>query len=377
MEPTTQRRSACNRDCPDACGLIATVSDGRVIRLQGDPDHPVTQGFLCHRTSRFLDRQYAPDRLLRPLLRDGEMFREIDWQEALDLAAQQLLRFRAESGPASILHYRCGGSMGIMKHVTDYFFQCFGPVTIKSGDVCSGAGEAAQVTDFGCSDSHDLFDLRNSRTIVLWGKNVFVSSVHLIPLLRQARERGATVILIDPVHHRTASLCDHVLQPRPAGDAALACGIARWLFDHAAADPASSTYCDHGDAYRDLVMSRTVDQWAAIADVSPMALVQVAQAYARSRRDSDRMGITAAAVRRHDGTLYRCLGRRFRQLGDCGRRRLVLLPSSGGLRPVVLSAGTCSPDHLRAVARTGHPATTRAADPHGLGDRRESCGNVA
>ena len=143
MDSVTQRKTACNRDCPDACGLIATIQDGRVTRLQGDPDHAVTQGFLCHRTSRFLDRQYAVDRLTQPLLRQGAGFHEIDWDEALDLVARQIVRFRQESGPASILHYRCGGSMGIMKHVTDYFFQCFGPVTIKSGDVCSGAGEAA------------------------------------------------------------------------------------------------------------------------------------------------------------------------------------------------------------------------------------------
>ena len=191
MNSASLHRTTCNRDCPDACSLLAIVEGGRVTRLQGDPDHPVTRGFLCHRTSRFLDRQYSTDRLTCPLIRRGQEYREIGWEAALDLAAEQLLRFRRESGPASILHYRCGGSMGILKHVTDYFFQCFGPVTIKSGDVCSGAGEAAQETDFGCCDSHDLFDLRHSRTIVLWGKNVFVSSVHLIPLLQEARKRGA------------------------------------------------------------------------------------------------------------------------------------------------------------------------------------------
>ena len=251
-----------------------------MTRLQGDPDHAVTQGFLCRRTSRFLDRQYAADRLTQPLLRQGTGFREIDWEEALERVARQMVRFRQESGPASILHYRCGGSMGIMKHVTDYFFQCFGPVTIKSGDVCSGAGEAAQVTDFGCSDSHDLFDMLQSRTIVLWGKNVFTSSVHLIPLLRQARQQGAVLILIDPVHHRTASLCDHVLQPRPGTDAAVSFGMARWLFDNAGVDPAAAEYCDHFDSYRKLVMTRSVEQWATIADISPAALQSVAQAYA-------------------------------------------------------------------------------------------------
>ena len=75
-----------------------------------------------------------------------------------------------------------------MKHVIDYFFETFGPVTIKSGDICSGAGDAAQLEDFGEEDSHDLFDLLNSRTIVLWGKNPFVSNLHLLPVLREAKE---------------------------------------------------------------------------------------------------------------------------------------------------------------------------------------------
>ncbi len=274
-----QQRTACNRDCPDACGILATIEDGRVTRLQGDPQHPVTQGFLCHRTSRFLERQYAPDRLMQPLLRTESGFRGISWQHALDLASERLLRFREESGPASILHYRCGGSMGIMKHVTDYFFQAFGPVTIKSGDVCSGAGEAAQMTDFGCSDSHDLFDLLNSRTIVLWGKNVFVSSVHLLPLLRKARGQGAKILLIDPVHHRTASLCDKFLQPRPGADAAVACGIARWLLDHKQLDPQAAEYCDHFDAYCDLLQTQSLEQWAALAAVPVGDLIETAQSY--------------------------------------------------------------------------------------------------
>src|SRR5262249_36550077 len=160
------------------------------------------------RTGHFLDLQYAPDRLTTPLLRRGDDFVSISWDAALDLAAEQLLRVRRESGPAAIFHYRSGGSLGLLKHLSDCFFQLFGPVTMKRGDICSGAGDAAQIADFGEEDSHDLFDLLNSRNILLWGKNVFVSSPHLIPVLRQARERGARLMLIDPVHHKTAGLCE-------------------------------------------------------------------------------------------------------------------------------------------------------------------------
>src|SRR5262245_6357140 len=187
LEPSSrdEKKTVCNRDCPDACGLVATVEAGRVTRLRGDPDHPVTRGFLCYRTSHFLETQYSPERLTTPLVRRGGALVPIDWDEALDLAAERLTTITRESGPAAIFHYRSGGSLGLLKLLSDYFFARFGPVTVKRGDICSGAGDAAQTLDFGEEDSHDLFDLLNSRNIILWGKNVFVSSPHTIPVLKQ------------------------------------------------------------------------------------------------------------------------------------------------------------------------------------------------
>jgi anaerobic selenocysteine-containing dehydrogenase len=276
----TRLKTVCNRDCPDACGIVATVRDGRVVSLRGDPDHPVTQGFLCYRTSRFLERQHAPDRLRTPLLRRGEGFRPIAWDDALDLVAEKMLRIKSESGGAAILHYRSGGSLGILKALTDHLFGMFGPVTVTSGSVCSGAGEAAQLEDFGVSDSHDLFDLRHSRTILLWGKNVHVSNVHLLPLLKEARARGARIVLVDPVRHRGADLADLVLQPRPGGDAAIGLGVSRRLFETERVDPAAADYCDHLDAFRALAFSRPLEEWARTADLPAGDLVALADAYA-------------------------------------------------------------------------------------------------
>ena len=276
---TIQKHTACNRDCPDACGIIATIDDGRIVRLQGDPAHPVTQGFLCHRTSRFLDRQYDPARITSPLRRRGDALVPISWDEALGEIADKMLAVRGESGPAAIMYYRCGGSMGILKGVCDYYFERFGPVTGKSGDVCTGAGDAAQMEDFGDAESHDLFDLLNSRTIVLWGKNLHVSSVHLLPVIRAARERGAKLVSIDPIHHRTADLCDLSVQLRPGGDAALALGVARIFFETGVADPKAREYCDHLDEFRALVFSHTTSAWADLAGVPVESLLAVADAY--------------------------------------------------------------------------------------------------
>ena len=273
-------RTACNRDCPDGCGMIATVDDGRIIELKGDPDHPVTRGFLCYRTNRFLSRQYHPDRITTPLVREGDGFRQASWVEVLDRIAAAMLKIREESGPGAILHYRSGGSLGIMKHVTDLFFERFGPTAVKGGDICSGAGEAAQVADFGVSESSDLSDLLNSRTIVLWGKNPHAGNVHLIPVLKDAKKNGTRIVLIDPVRHKGVDLADLVLQPKPGGDLALALGVANWLMDNNGLDPEASEYCDHLPQYQRLIRSRTSDEWAKMADVTGDQLEAFARLYA-------------------------------------------------------------------------------------------------
>lgn len=272
-------RTTCNRDCPDACGIVATVEDGRVVKIQGDPDHPVTQGFLCYRTSRFLDRQYHPDRLTTPLVRRGGELRPATWDEALDLVAEKMLRIHSESGPAAILHYRSGGTLGLVKFTTDLFFEKFGPTAIKVGDICSGAGDAAQMTDFGDEDSNDLFDLLHARTIVLWGKNPHVSNVHLLPVLKEAKENGTRIVLVDPVRHRGADLADLFLQPVPGGDVALALGVARRLFETGKTDPGAAGYCDHLDDFRERAMSRSLEGWARLADVTAAELVALADLY--------------------------------------------------------------------------------------------------
>jgi anaerobic selenocysteine-containing dehydrogenase len=261
------RRTACNRDCPDACSMLVTVEDGRAVRLQGDPDDPVTQGFLCERTSRFGERQYARDRFTTPRVRRGGRLEAIGWDAALDLAAERLLAIRKESGPAAILHYRSGGSLGILKTAADFLFERFGPVTTKRGDICSGAGEAANRADFGLSDSSDLFDLLDSRLIVLWGKNVHTSGPHLLPLLNEAKRRGARIVGLDPVRTKAASLCDLFLQPRPGADAAVAFAIARHLFIEGGVDPDVERYSRGLDEFRALVFARSFAEWCEEADV--------------------------------------------------------------------------------------------------------------
>lgn len=303
---TTQILSTtCNRDCPDACGISATIESGKVTQIVGRKDHPVTRGFLCFRTSRFAETLAGGGRVQQPLVRRGGELQPASWEEALALIAEKLVRIRQESGPAAIFHYRSGGSLGILKHLTDLFFDQFGPCTGKVGDICSGAGEAAQLHDLGTSDSNDLFDLLNSRHIVLWGKNPAVSNVHLVPVLHDAVARGAKVVLIDPVHHKSANLAEERIALAPGRDFELAMAVARGLFDAGAVAADAATFCDGFQAFRDLVMSRSVAAWAQLADVTE------AQARSLAARFAD--GPTAILVgwgmqrRQRGGAIVRAL----------------------------------------------------------------------
>jgi len=276
------RRTTCNRDCPDACSILVDVEKetGRAVRLRGDPDHPFTRGFLCRRTNRFLERQYSDERLRAPLIKKDGALREASWEEALDLIAREILRIKAESGPAAIFHYRSGGSLGLLKPLSDYFFEQLGPVTVQRGDICSGAGEAAQKEDFGDCDANSVFDLENARTIVLWGKNPYTSSPHLVPVLKRLRARGTRVVLVDPVSQRSADLCDLVLQPAPGADASVALGVIRDMLDHGGIDPAAASYAENVDALFALARSRSLEDWASDADVPAEDLRRFAGAYA-------------------------------------------------------------------------------------------------
>lgn len=278
--PMTVVKTLCNRDCPDACGIVATVENGRVTKLAGDPDHPVTKGFLCYRTNQFLSTQYSPERLTTPLIRRGEHLEPATWEEALARVAADLQRIKAESGPAAILHYRSGGSLGILLKLVDAFFERFGPVTVKRGDICSGAGEAAQLLDFGACDSNDLFDLLEARHVILWGKNVFTSSPHTLTVLKEAERRGTRMVLVDPVHHRTAEIAERFVQPRPGGDFALAMAVLQVVFARGLTHPDASRYCDGLDALERLCHSKSIDALCMEADVTLAEVEDLAARFA-------------------------------------------------------------------------------------------------
>jgi len=169
--------AACPHDCPDACGVLITIEDGRATRIQGDPDHPVTRGFLCAKVAKYLDRVYSPDRVLYPMRRV------------------------TPKGP--VTH----------------------PAVAGDGSICSDAGELGLQSVIGIKMGTEPEQFVHSRYIIAWASNIHGNNVHLWPFIEEARRKGAKLVVIDPYRTRTAKLADWYLPINPGTDAALALGM--------------------------------------------------------------------------------------------------------------------------------------------------------
>jgi anaerobic selenocysteine-containing dehydrogenase len=230
--PETVIKNVCPLDCPDTCSMLVTVKDGRAVELRGNPDHPFTNGFLCQKMARFLDRVYSPDRLLEPLKRVGTKgegrFEPITWDEALDTIAA---RFRAiansSDGPQSILPYSYYGTMGKLQasSLDRRFFHRLG-ASILDRTICASAGTAGYEYTVGRGRlGADPLAMADCKFIVNWGSNTANTNSHLWSRMIDARKAGATIVTVDPYKSPTAQRSDWHIQPRPGTDAALALGV--------------------------------------------------------------------------------------------------------------------------------------------------------
>ena len=273
----TRVRTACTYDCPDACGLVVdrapspALSGGR-LRLEGDPDHPVTRGFLCQRIRRHISRLRHAERVTSPRMRRGGRWIEVGWNEALDLAASRLAEALSKGGPPSVAVLTGGGNLGIGKAMIGHFFHGLGPVTTARGGACGEAGEAAQKTDFGDAACHDYTDLEHAEAVVLWGKNPSATGVHLVPLIRAATRRGAPVVLIEARPSESAGLTDRVIRVAPSGDGFLALAVLRRLMDRGELDDTSRGRVENIEAFERFLGGEAmrVERCAALAGDVPL-----------------------------------------------------------------------------------------------------------
>ena len=225
----TVHHSACPLNCWDSCGFVVTVENGKVTNVDGNPEHPITQGKICGRGRMLEKRTNSSDRLLYPLKKEAEDFRQISWTQALDEIAEKLAYYKKTLGSTSVLHSHDYANSGLLANLDSRFFNLYGGVTELTGSICWGAGIEAQTWDFGDAYSHAPEDLVNSKHVVIWGRNVARTNMHLYQNLQSVKKNGTKIYVIDPIYNATAKLADEYISIKPGFDGLLAAGIIKEL----------------------------------------------------------------------------------------------------------------------------------------------------
>jgi anaerobic selenocysteine-containing dehydrogenase len=277
-------RGACPHDCPDTCALRTTVRNGVAIRVAGDPDHPPTNGALCTKVSRYLERVYSPDRLSVPLRRVGPKgsgrFEPASWDEALDAIASRLSSIAARD-PQRILPYSYAGTMGIVQGdgMGQRFFHALG-ASLLDRTICSSPGMHGLAHTLGGAVGMDVERFADARLILIWGSNPITSTVHFWSLAQKAKRAGAKLVCIDPYRTATAERCDVHLPIRPGTDGALALGLVQQLV---AQDLVDREWVDAHTVGFDALAARaaawTPERVAATCGIDAEAVVGLARDY--------------------------------------------------------------------------------------------------
>ncbi len=297
--------ATCPHDCPDTCSMLVTVKDGKAISLKGNPDHPITKGFLCGKVSRYIERTYHPTRLLHPLKRVGAKgegrFEKISWQEAIDTVASKLGSIiDSPYGPQSILPYSYAGTMGRLQSssIDRRFFHRIG-ASLLERTICATAGVAGSHMTLGARAGIDPEAVLHSKLIINWGSNTSVTNSHLWAIMHRARKAGAKIITIDPFRSKTAEKSDLWIPIRPGTDAALALGIMHVIFrDNLQDQDFIDKFCLGGEDLKSRANDFTPDKVSTITGLKPSIIEQLAHDYANTKPAFIRLNY---GLQRHGG----------------------------------------------------------------------------
>jgi anaerobic selenocysteine-containing dehydrogenase len=280
--------TACPLDCPDACTLNVTVRGGRVTKIDGSHDNHITQGYICAKVRRFPERVYGDDRLLYPAIRRGAkgagQFKRVTWDDALDLIAEKFQSARTNGGAETILPLCYGGSNGFLTQ--DYadaiLFRRFKTSRLLR-TVCAAPTGAANLGLYGKMASVSYEDYPDAKMIIVWGGNPSVSGIHLMPYLKQARDNGAYIVVVDPRATTVARQADLHLAVRPGTDLPVALSIHRYLFEEGHASQAFLDEHTKGAAsLREKATPWTFEKAAEVSGVDASVLRQIAERYAKT-----------------------------------------------------------------------------------------------
>ena len=304
-------RGACPHDCPDRCVWQVTVEDGVAVNMAGDPDQPFTRGVLCAKVDHYLDKVYSPDRVLYPLRRVGPKgegrFERVSWDEALAEVAARLRRTIEEDGPTAVMPYSYAGNQGLLqRNAGQRFFARIGATRLER-NICGSAGSAGIRATMGTNLGMLPEDIAHSRFIILWGTNTLVTNLHLWPFIRQAREGGAAVVVVDPLKTRTARAADWHVQPMPGTDTALALGMMHVIINEGLHD------ADYVDSYtlgfdrlRERAAQYPPERAAQLTGLGAGEIVSLARSYATTQPASIR-ALIGLEHHSNGGMMYRAI----------------------------------------------------------------------
>ena len=288
MAQLTWKRSACPYDCPDGCGLLVETDGKNVYRVQGDPEHPVTKGFLCRKMAHYERTVHSPNRLVTPLRRVGKKgageFVPISWDEAVDEITTRWKELIAHYGAESILPYSYAGT----EHKIQYgcgeaFFNRLG-ATGLTRTICASAKDAGFEQIIGSTPGRNPRDLANCDYIIIWGSNVTATWIHAQAEILEAKKRGAHVVLVETYKTPAAALADEVLLVRPGTDACLALAMDRLLRDEGKIDRDFLRRCALGwEAFLASLDEYTLEKAEAVTTVRREQIASVARGFAAAK----------------------------------------------------------------------------------------------
>ncbi|MBT2680331.1 molybdopterin-dependent oxidoreductase [Bacillus sp. ISL-35] len=277
----TVHHSACPLNCWDSCGFLVTVEDGKVTKVEGNPEHPITQGKICGRGRMLENRANSEDRLLYPLKKVEGRFKQISWEQALDEIAEKLAFYKENFGTISVLHSHDYSNSGLLSNLDSRFFNLYGGVTELTGSICWGSGIEAQNWDFGDAYSHAPEDLKNSKHVVIWGRNVARTNMHLFQNLQAVKKNGTKIYVIDPIYNATAKLANEYISIKPGFDGLLAAGIMKELLRMELQDFEFLANQTVGfEDLKDILDSVTLDYISEVTEVPAEVITHLAEVYA-------------------------------------------------------------------------------------------------
>lgn len=274
--------------CPQLCGIVAHVRDGRVERIEGDESHPVSRGFVCPKGRSAHELHYAGARIHRPRKRVGPRgsgeWREIPWEQALDEIAEKLAAVVERRGPDAVAH-SFGTFHGADWGIGERFMNLLGsPNSVGQDKICYGPNALGECLTYGWGPTfYSAPEPGRTGCCVIWGMRPSASMPLLWRQIVAAQRAGAKLIVVDPERTREARRADLWLRPRPGSDAMLAMGllhavIGEGLYDRAFVESATLGFAELEERVRGYSPERV----SPLTWIPPDTIAEAARLYARS-----------------------------------------------------------------------------------------------